>query len=125
MSFYTYLLRCADGSYYVGHTENLDIRIAQHDAGTLGGYTATRRPVRLLWCSDMPSRQEAWEAEKKIKGWTRAKKEALIAGDWALLRDLAKRPAVREKPSGEPATHGGTRERRPPSRLPPRKEPAS
>jgi hypothetical protein len=47
--FFVYVLRCSDGSYYTGHTDNLDARLADHHLGTLGGYTSTRRPVQLLW----------------------------------------------------------------------------
>ena len=89
--FFAYMLRCVDGSYYVGHTEDLEVRIAQHVDGTCGGYTATRRPVELIWSADFPSREEALEAERKIKGWSRAKKEALVRGDWSAIEGLARR----------------------------------
>lgn len=81
MSFYAYMLRCADRSYYTGHTDNLEHRIGSHQSGQLEGYTHTRRPVELVWSQDFPSRIEALEAERQIKGWSRRKKEALIAGD--------------------------------------------
>jgi predicted GIY-YIG superfamily endonuclease len=90
MDFYTYLLRCSDGSYYAGHTDDIDVRLAQHHAGTLGGYTAKRRPVQLVWCDRFLTRDEAFTAERKLKGWSRAKKEALIAGDWGRVRLLAR-----------------------------------
>ena len=90
MDFHTYLLRCADGSYYAGHTDNLEQRIGQHQTGMTGGYTARRRPVALVWCERFDSRDDAFAAERKIKGWSRAKKEALIAGDWALVSELAR-----------------------------------
>lgn len=90
MDFHTYLLRCADGSYYAGHTDNLEQRIGQHQTGMIGGYTARRRPVALVWCERFDSRDDAFAAERKIKGWSRAKKEALIAGDWALVSELAR-----------------------------------
>lgn len=88
MPFHAYLLRCNDGSYYAGHTDNLEQRIAQHDAGALGGYTAARRPVELVWSEGFATREEAFAAERRIKGWSRAKKEALIAGDWDRLQAL-------------------------------------
>ena len=88
--FHCYMLRCADGSYYVGHTDNLEIRIAQHQSGHFTGYTFKRRPVQLVWNDSSQSRDDAKAAERKIKGWSRAKKEALIAGDWALVSKLAK-----------------------------------
>jgi predicted GIY-YIG superfamily endonuclease len=90
VAFYTYLLRCNDGSYYAGHTDDIDVRIAQHQSGVLGGYTAKRRPVALVWSETFPTRDEAFDAERRIKGWGRAKKEALIAGDWELIAFLAR-----------------------------------
>ena len=90
MSFYAYLLRCSDGSYYAGHTEDLEYRIAQHESGATGGYTAKRLPVVLVWSEDYPTREDAFGVEHQIKGWSHAKKEALIAGDWILISRLAK-----------------------------------
>ncbi|WP_435203325.1 GIY-YIG nuclease family protein [Qipengyuania sp. 902] len=90
MTFFTYLLRCNDGSYYVGHTEELEYRFAQHRSGALGGYTAGRLPVSLEWSQDFPTRDEAFDAERQIKGWSRAKKQALIAGDWEEISLLAR-----------------------------------
>ncbi|MFS0772473.1 TrmH family RNA methyltransferase [Sphingomonas sp. 1P08PE] len=91
MSFHAYMLRCADGSYYLGHTDGLERRIAQHQAGAIEGYTQTRLPVALVWTQDFPSRAEALEAERQLKGWSRAKKEALIAGNWEVVRQLARK----------------------------------
>ena len=98
MAFYAYMLRCADGSYYVGHTEDLDIRLAQHRLGVPKCYTSKRRPVRLVWCEAFPERYEALVSERRIKGWSRAKKDALIRGDWAEISRLAAvdRPLLRE-----------------------------
>src|SRR6478735_9131573 len=78
MAFWAYFLLCNDGSYYTGHTDNLDLRIGQHQTGAFEGYTSKRRPVTLVWSQDFPSRLEALDAERRIKGWSRAKKEALI-----------------------------------------------
>ena len=64
--------------------------MAQHNGGTLGGYTAMRRPVTLVWSESFPTRDDALAAEHRIKGWNRAKKDALIAGDWARLQTLAR-----------------------------------
>ncbi|TPG21060.1 GIY-YIG nuclease family protein [Sphingomonas koreensis] len=89
MTFWAYILRCADGSYYTGHNDNLEARIASHQSGQTAGHTRKRRPVTLAWSQDFSSRLEAWEAERRIKGWTRAKKEALIAGDWNRPSHLA------------------------------------
>ena len=91
MSFYAYLLRCNDGSYYAGHTDNLDVRMAQHQSGALGGYTAKRLPVTLVWSEWFQTRDDAFRVERKLKGWSRAKKEALIAGDWERVSQLARR----------------------------------
>ena len=90
MYFWCYMLLCADGHYYVGHTDNLDQRIWQHQNGTIKGYTHKRRPVTLIWSQHFLTREEAKQAEHQIKGWSRAKKEALIAGDWGLISSLAK-----------------------------------
>lgn len=68
MTVHAYLLRCRDGSFYAGHTENLELRIAQHEQGVTGGYTATRRPVVLVWTENFGTRDEALAAERRIKG---------------------------------------------------------
>ncbi len=90
MHFWTYLLRCSDGSYYAGHTDQIEARIAQHNSGQIPGYTGRRRPVTLVWCDVFPTRDEAFAFERRIKGWGRAKKEALIAGDWDQISHLAR-----------------------------------
>ncbi|MBW8753372.1 MAG: GIY-YIG nuclease family protein [Sphingomonadales bacterium] len=109
MAFYAYLLRCNDGSYYTGHTDDLDVRLAQHERGTTGGYTARRRPVTLVWCDSFPTRDEAFASERRIKGWSRAKKEALIAGDWGLISQLARGRTGRKDAGGgaRPSTSSG------------------
>jgi putative endonuclease len=90
MNAFVYILRCADGSYYVGSTRgSLDDRIAQHNAGTLDGYTARRRPVILVFQQDFDRITDAIAAERQLKGWSRAKKEALMRGDYEALRGLA------------------------------------
>jgi len=93
--FFVYLLRCADGTYYAGHTDELERRVAQHQAGEIEGYTHERRPVELVWSQETASREEALSAERRIKGWGRAKKEALIAGDWERVKELARSRTVR------------------------------
>ena len=90
MSFHTYILRCADGSYYVGHTDDIERRIAEHKQGMITVYTRKRRPVRLVFAEEFPTRYEALSAERQIKGWSRAKKEALINGNWRRLKALAR-----------------------------------
>ncbi len=84
------MLKCADGHYYVGHTDNLEARFAGHQSGTIGGYTHSRRPVELVWSETFGNREEAITAERQIKGWSRAKKRALIDGDWDLISELAR-----------------------------------
>jgi predicted GIY-YIG superfamily endonuclease len=91
MSFWVYILECSDGSYYVGHTDNMEVRVAQHQTGTFGGYTYFRRPIKVVFSEMLPTRDEAFAAERRIKGWTRAKKEALIARDWNLVSQLGKK----------------------------------
>jgi len=87
-----YILRCAAGSYYVGTARaSLEIRIAQHNDGTFAGYTAARRPVELIFSQWFDRITDAIESERKLKGWSRAKKEALIRGDFTSLQQLAKR----------------------------------
>jgi len=71
MAFWIYILRCADDSYYTGHTDDLERRLAQHHNGEMGGYTATRRPVELIFSQECVSREEALSAELQIKGWSR------------------------------------------------------
>ena len=88
--FWTYILHCADGSYYTGHTDNLEMRVAHHHAGDIPGYTKTRRPVKLVWSQGFVTREEALTAEQQIKGWSRKKKESMICGDWAEVSCLAK-----------------------------------
>ena len=93
---YVYILRCADGSYYVGLTRGtLETRVAQHDAGTFGGYTADRRPVILVFSEAFDRLSDAIAAERRLKGWSRAKKEALIRGDLDALKVLSKRKGTR------------------------------
>ena len=104
--FWTYMLRCSDGSYYVGHTDDIDVRLAQHQEGVLGGYTSTRRPVELVWSDRFPDRDSAFAAERQLKGWSRAKKEALIRGDWAAISRLAGRARVL-RDADRPSTSSG------------------
>lgn len=89
MAFTTYLLRCADGSYYCGHTDDMAVRLRQHEDGLIG-YTAERKPFSLVWQGEFESRAEALQFELQVKGWSRAKKEALIAGDWERVQELAR-----------------------------------
>lgn len=75
---YTYLLRCADGSLYCGWTNRLTARVAAHNAGQGAKYTKSRRPVKLIYFEEFPTRQEAMRREWEIKQLTRAQKLALV-----------------------------------------------
>ena len=89
---FVYILRCVDGSYYTGITRaSPERRLAEHNAGGFGGYTASRRPVDLVYSCAFGRIVEAIAAERQIKGWSRAKKEALIRGDLDALPALARR----------------------------------
>ncbi|HWP93018.1 MAG TPA: GIY-YIG nuclease family protein [Thermodesulfobacteriota bacterium] len=78
------ILRCSDGSYYTGKSQNLEQGIAQHKDGTFGEYTSKRLPVELVFAECFPTYEQAIRAERQIKGCSRAKKEALIRGDFDL-----------------------------------------
>ena len=95
MAFWAYMLRCADGTYYTGHTDDLEHRMAQHSVGEGGSYTSGRMPVELVWCADFATRYEALESELRVKNWSRAKKEGLIAGDSNKVSHFAKPPSRR------------------------------
>ena len=104
MAFWVYILRCSDGRFYTGHTDNLEFRLAQHQHGEGGDFTARRRPVTLAWSETFGTRDEALTAELQIKPWSRAKKQALIDGDFVRLSCYAKPPA--ERPSTSLGTNG-------------------
>jgi putative endonuclease len=89
--FWVYMLQCADNSFYVGHTDNLESRVSQHRAGNIPTcYTFSRRPVTLVFSQDFDSRDAAFSMERRIKGWSRAKKRALVNNDWDEISRLAK-----------------------------------
>ena len=85
------MLLCADNSFYVGHTDDLQTRLASHSAGEIKGYTQSRRPVVLVFSQEFPTRSEALEGERRIKGWSLAKKAALVRGDFAGVSGIAKK----------------------------------
>ena len=89
MPAYVYMLEVRGGGYYVGSTPDIDRRIAQHHQGIGSRWTASRRPVRVVYTQEFPTLREAFEAERQLKGWRREKKVALIRGDWDALPDLA------------------------------------
>ena len=89
IAFFVYILICKDGSYYTGHTDNLENRITEHKSGAIKGYTSSRLPVEIVFSQEFQTREEALENERKIKGWSRKKKEAMIRGDWHEVSRLA------------------------------------
>ena len=89
--FFVYILRCADGTYYVGSTAGLGDRVEAHNGGRGPSFTARRRPVTLIYSEPFDSMNLACRREVQIKKWSRAKKEALVAGDLAGLHGLSRR----------------------------------
>ena len=87
-----YILLCADGSYYAGLTrKGVETRVSEHNLGINADYTSRRRPVKLVWSEHFELLTEAIATERRIKGWSRAKKEALIRGDYDALPALSAR----------------------------------
>jgi putative endonuclease len=86
-----YILKCADGSYYVGSTKNLELRLTQHQSGKGSRYTSGRLPVELVYDEEYDRVVDAYAREKQIQNWGRAKREALINGQVELLHPLAKK----------------------------------
>jgi predicted GIY-YIG superfamily endonuclease len=105
VSFWAYLLHCDGGYFYVGHTDDLERRFNEHQSGAYRGYTFSRRPVKLVWSQEFQTRDDAKAAEAQLKGWSRAKKLALIRGDWDRISALAS-----AKKQGSPSTSSGTRD---------------
>jgi predicted GIY-YIG superfamily endonuclease len=95
------MLHCNAGRLYVGHTDDLERRIAQHISGAIPGFTRSHLPVKLIWSQEFASRDEAKSAERQIKGWRRAKKLALVRGDWGRIATLAKRKDSPSTSSGQ------------------------
>jgi putative endonuclease len=89
MSGWVYILQCSDNSYYTGSTNNLEIRLTQHQNGEGANYTKKRLPVKLIFSQEYERVDEAFYTEKQIQGWSRKKKEALIEGNYEMLPDLA------------------------------------
>jgi putative endonuclease len=90
MKGYMYILECADGSYYTGSTTNLELRLAQHQAGQGSNYTKKRLPVKLVYFEEYSRIDEAFYREKQVQGWSRKKKKALIMNMPEKLHELAK-----------------------------------
>ena len=86
-----YILECVDGSYYVGSTNDLERRVLEHQEGRAARYTTRRLPVKLVFSEEYNHVAEAFEREKQVQNWSRAKREALIKGNQAALPNLAKK----------------------------------
>ena len=92
MRVWVYILQCADGRYYVGsyRGDDLDVRIGEHNAGVhRDAWTYRRRPVTLVWSQEFQLITDAIAVEQQMKRWRRAKKEAVIRGEWSALKGLA------------------------------------
>ena len=94
---HVYILRCSDGSYYVGSTRNLEHRLWQHREGIGCAYTRDKRPVELVFAQEYERVVDAWGAERKIHGRSRAKREALIRGDFDALPGLSRNRQQRDQ----------------------------
>jgi putative endonuclease len=89
-NFYLYILKCANGAYYIGHTDNIEQRLSEHHLGAINDcYTKSRRPLTLVFLQNFPTRDSAFHAERQIKGWSRKKKEAFIKDDWETIKQLS------------------------------------
>jgi putative endonuclease len=98
-----YILECADGSYYVGSTKNLERRIVEHQEGLGAKYTSRRLPVKLVYGEGYDHVAEAFYREKQVQGWSHAKREALIKGEYESLPALAKKKFEKKKLKDEQA----------------------
>jgi putative endonuclease len=102
MKGWMYILRCADNSYYVGSTSNLELRMVQHKAGNGSVYTRCRLPVELVYSEEFQTIEEAFKREKQVQGWSRRKREALMNGAFDdLVKFSANAKAKRDLESGE------------------------
>jgi putative endonuclease len=88
--WWTYILACRDGSFYVGSAGDLEARLEVHQSGNGPAYTSTRLPIRLMYCEQHSTLQAAVSRERQLKHWSRAKKVALIAGDGDRLHALSR-----------------------------------
>jgi putative endonuclease len=82
-TYFVYILKCNDNSYYTGFTNNLERRLLEHNSGiNKDSYTHNKRPLTLVWFETFNDVNNAIATEKQIKGWSRRKKEALITENW-------------------------------------------
>ena len=86
-----YILECSDGSFYVGSTKNLELRLSEHQEGLGAKYTSRRLPIRLVYSEEFERISDAFTREKQVQNWSRAKREALINGNYEILPVLAKK----------------------------------
>ena len=91
MVYYVYILRCADGSFYVGSAQNVETRVKVHNDARGASYTFKHRPVRLVYSETFRSKVDALTRERQLKRWSRGKKEGLIAGELEWLKRLSRR----------------------------------
>jgi len=116
-TYWVYMLLCSDESFYTGVTNNVGLRLDQHNQGIdRNCYTFTRRPVALVHCAEFRYIDQAIDWEKQLKGWSRKKKLALIENDWARISELAKNyrerfgnssPEHKAESSRHPSTSSG------------------
>jgi putative endonuclease len=92
-----YILECADGSYYVGSTKDLERRISEHRSGLGSRHTSGRLPIKLVYGEEYERVADAYYREKQVQNWSRAKREALINGDYEMLPALAKKKFQKDK----------------------------
>jgi putative endonuclease len=85
------MLHCRGGYLYVGHTDNLNRRMDQHERSFVPRFVGDHWPAKLVWAAEFPTRYEAIVIERRLKGWSRAKKLALIRDDWDAISKLAKK----------------------------------
>ncbi|PKN89320.1 MAG: hypothetical protein CVU51_00865 [Deltaproteobacteria bacterium HGW-Deltaproteobacteria-1] len=91
MKGYIYILLCSNGQYYTGSTNNIEIRLVQHQNGEGSNYTKRHLPVELVYVEEFDNIKDAFYREKQIQGWSRKKKEALINGEYSKLPELSKK----------------------------------
>ena len=89
MKGYLYILKCANGMYYTGSTTDMERRLAQHQIGKASNFTRKHLPVKLIYCEEFQTIDEAFYREKQVQGWSRKKKEALINGNFEKLLVLS------------------------------------
>lgn len=101
MVWVVYILECADGTYYTGSTPDLERRLWEHHNAFYTGYTSSRLPVELVWSTDFPTEHEAFLFERQVKGWSRAKKQALIRGEWEAIHEIVGRERKEREATGK------------------------